>query len=100
MEDEQSRRGRESRRDRLERKDRERTPYKGVELVELEPTEAQWLQNTHPPHRQKVWRATMTANGRELFLGLYATAEDAARVHDLGILSFGGAPEDLNFPSG
>ena len=98
MDDDRSQTARESRREREERRERERSPYKGVELVELEPAGAPWLCGNLQPRKEKRWRATMRLDGRDAFLGLYATAEAAARAHDLGVLSFGGMPDDLNFP--
>ncbi len=90
---------RESRCDREERRERERAPYKGVEIIGPEPAEASWLRGGKETPTGRRWRATMRIGGREVFLGLYATAEAAAQAHDLGILSFGGAPDDLNFPA-
>ena len=64
----------------------------------LEPADAPWLRGQLQTRKEMRWRATMCTDGREVFLDLYATAEAAARAHDLGVLSFGGMPDNLNFP--
>lgn len=61
------------------------TGYKGVTIDE---------------HRRqrKIYRARITAEGRQIFLGGHATPEEAARVYDEAARRFHGEFACLNFP--
>lgn len=44
------------------------------------------------------WRAAIRTGGKDLYLGYYATEEDAARAYDAAALQYFGVFARLNFP--
>lgn len=48
---------------------------------------------------KKPYRVTIMRNGRSVYLGHYATAEEGARAYDLAAIRIFGAFAKLNFPT-
>jgi hypothetical protein len=46
----------------------------------------------------KKWQAALRVNGVKIYLGLFPTAEDAARVRDYAAIEHHGQFASLNFP--
>ena len=51
------------------------------------------------PNLKKPWRATITINGKPIYLGLFKTQEEAALRYDTAAIKFFGEFARLNFPA-
>jgi hypothetical protein len=60
-----------------------KSPYKGVVCK---------------PDMKKPWRSRIVVSGKDVYLGFFDTAEEAARVYDEAARRFHGAFARLNFP--
>ena len=56
------------------------------------------LKGVHWARRERKWVAQIAVNGRRVFLGYHATAEEAARAYDAMAKDLHGEFAHLNFP--
>ena len=69
--------------------------YKGVSYHKKSATKGRWQIQRRSAGR---WQASIACNGKQIYLGLYATAEDAARAYDAKARELFGEYASLNFP--